>query len=179
MKQSIAFLAFWLLLGTAQPMEAACPEDCGFSKMNARHITHFVDRAVVSKVEPQYPPDAEAKGISSTVLVRVLINKEGRVERTCPVYEGKEPKPDRSFVIMAEAAALQWKFKANFALEPGGDIRFDYAWDIIVFKFESKGPEQNQPTPENRRGGSVPTIDRKDGSVHLTIPVVATTKPRQ
>lgn len=156
MNKRIAFLASWLLLSIAQPMEAACPEDCGFSKMNARHISHFVDRAVVSRVEPQYPPEAEAKGASATVRVRILINKHGRVEGTCPVYEGKEPKPDRSFVVMAEAAALQWKFKPNFGLEPGGDIRFDYAQDIIVFKFESKGPEESSPEGRCSDCGALP-----------------------
>jgi hypothetical protein len=32
---------------------------------------------------------------------------------------------------------------------------------------------------ENHSGGGVPTIDRKNGNLHLTIPVVATTKPKQ
>jgi len=48
----------------------------------------------------------------------LLINRLGLVERTRPEYVKDQPRPDRSFVIAAEAAALEWSFSPNFGLEP-------------------------------------------------------------
>jgi TonB family protein len=99
-------------------------------------MTHFVDKGAVEKVMPQYPPAAQAKGLGGTVRVRLLIDKQGLVERTCPVYVRHGKRPDRSLVVAAEAAALHWKFKPNFGIEPAGGVRFDYVYDVILFQFD-------------------------------------------
>jgi hypothetical protein len=140
MNTMIKNMAFLLLLFTpvltaAQATMFGPEGDCGFSKLQPRMISDFVERGAVEKVTPQYPPAAKAKGTSGNVRVRVLTNKQGLVEKTCPEYIKNEPKPDRSLVIAAEAAALQWTFNRNFGVKPGDSVRFDYAQAVLIFNF--------------------------------------------
>lgn len=109
--------------------------DCGLSEYQARRIAHFVDRGAVARPTPEYPPVAKAKGIGGEVRIKIVVNKHGLVERTCPVYVRSERRPDRSLVVAAEAAALHWTFKPNFGIEPIGGVRFDYVYDVILFRF--------------------------------------------
>jgi TonB family protein len=104
-------------------------------------MSDFVERGAINRVTPQYPPAAKARGTSGNVRVRVLINKQGLVEKTCPEYVKNEPKPDRSLVIAAEAAALQWTFDRNFGVKPGDGIRFNYIQGVLVFNFT---PEESK-----------------------------------
>jgi len=106
--------------------------DCGFSKLKTTRPSHFTE---VTRVEPQYPPAAKAAGVTGTVQVWVLINKDGLVEKTCPSYIDGEPEPDRSLVISAEAAALQWRFHKNFGFSSADGLRFDYIEKGLVFNF--------------------------------------------
>ena len=87
------------------------------------------------RVTADFPPAAKAKGLSGTVYVNILVNKEGLVEKTCPVFEKGQPTPDESLVIVAEAAALRWTFPPNFGIEPADGIRVDYVEDRIIFRF--------------------------------------------
>jgi TonB family protein len=109
--------------------------DCGFSKLKSRQISHYVGRGAVNKVQPTYPLAAKANGIGGVVRVRILVNKRGQVERTCPIYIKAMDRPDRSLVVAAEAAALQWLFQPNFGFPPGGNLQFDYVDDMLVFDF--------------------------------------------
>lgn len=130
------------ILAASQATVQGPEGDCGFSKFQPHLISHFVERGVIAKVTPQYPPAAKAKGLSGTVRVRILINRQGFVERTCPVYVSGERKADRSLMIAAEAAALQWTFQPNFGLEPASGLRFDYAQDILQFEFVPEEPDK-------------------------------------
>lgn len=142
----LAMIALAGVLGVGGQVLVPGPEgDCGFSDFDSRHMTHFVDKGAVTKVTPQYPPAAKAKGLSGAVRIRVLINKQGLVERTCPVYVRQETKPDRSLVVSAEAAALHWTFKPNFGIEPTGGVRFDYVYDVILFQFDPAAPNVVPP----------------------------------
>ena len=132
---------------SAQQLVQGPEGDCGLSNFHPRHMSHFVDKGALTKVTPQYPPAAEAKKLGGTVRVRVLINKNGLVERTCPVYVRQEKAPDRSLVVAAEAAALHWTFKPNFGIEPVGGIRFDYIHDVIMFQFDPATKSVGQETP--------------------------------
>ena len=145
----------WAVLFICLPPVAAAqvmidgPEgDCGFSKLKPRRMADFVNHSTVEKHSPQFPPAAEARGLTGTVYVKILINKQGFVERTCPAYIKGKPRPDRTLVVAAEAAALQWTFAPNFGIEPVGGIRFDYLQDELVFEFAGHNvTEQPRRTP--------------------------------
>jgi TonB family protein len=131
-----AIFVLCLALFTLPLKTVAGPEvDCGFSKLRPSRISEFTNRAVIKKATPEYPPAAKAKGMTGTVRIRILINKQGLVERTCPLYGASEPQPDRSLVTAAEAAALQWTFQPNFGFPPGHLLGFDYIQDILEFEF--------------------------------------------
>lgn len=147
MRRFVALLSFGWRLGIAQVTVTGPEGDCGFSKLQPRQIAHYVERGAVTKATPQYPPAAKANGITGIVRVRVLINKRGLVEKTCPEYVKGQIKPDRSLVIAGEAAALQWAFDPNFGIEPSGALRFDYAQGVLVFRFvldDSSRPSKQQ-----------------------------------
>ena len=106
-----------------------------FRQLNAIEIAHYVDRGAITKVAPEYPLAAKANGITGAVRVRVLINKRGLVEKTCPEYVKGQPRPDRSLVIAAESAALRWIFDPDFGFSNQGDFRFSYARGVLIFNF--------------------------------------------
>lgn len=121
--------------------------DCGFSKMRARQIAHYVERGAVTKPAPQYPLAAKVAGITGTVRVRVLINRNGLVQRTCPEYVKDEPRPDRSLVVAAEAAALQWTFDRNFGFGGQAPPAFEYARGVLTFNFVLDEPDKAARKP--------------------------------
>jgi Gram-negative bacterial TonB protein C-terminal len=117
--------------------------DCGFSRFQPLRISHYVENAAIAKIEPQFPPAAKANGVTGIVRVQVLINRRGLVERTCPEYVKDQPRPDRSLVIAAEAAALQWSFSPNFGLEPEPrhSARLKYTRGVLIFNFVLDEPQ--------------------------------------
>ena len=126
-------LIIFVFSQVAQVLVKGTEGDCGFSQLKTTRFSHF-DKDL--KVVPQYPPAAKASGITGTVQVRILINKDGLVEKTCPNYVKGEPKPDRSLVIAAEAAALQWKYPKNFGFPSlPNDLTFDYIEEMLIFYF--------------------------------------------
>src|SRR4051812_39947058 len=102
-----------VLLLPAQITETGPDGDCGFSKLQSKQIAHYVETGAVNKVSPQYPSATKVEGVTGVVRVRVLINRKGLVEKTCPEYVKGQPRADRSLVVSAEAAALQWTFNPN------------------------------------------------------------------
>lgn len=107
---------------------------CDFTKYKAGRISHFHRLAIV-KVKPQYPPAAKAKGITGKVRVKILVNKDGFVERACPMSISGAPEPDERLTVAAEAAALQWTFQPNFGLTVIGELKLNYVEDILDFEF--------------------------------------------
>jgi hypothetical protein len=122
-----------------QAKTAEAQINCDFSRFKPRRMSHFAERMAITKIKPQYPPAAEAKGISGTIQIKILVNKNGFVERTCPLYISGVPKPDRGLAITAEAAALQWIFRPNFGLTVIGELQLNFVEDILIFEFN---PEQ-------------------------------------
>lgn len=116
--------------------------------MRALHISHYVERGAVAKPSPQYPLAASTTGITGTVRVRVLINRKGLVQRTCPEYVKGQPRPDRSLVVSAEAAALQWTFVPNFGLDGQAPLAFDYARGVLIFDFILDEPKEAVRRPD-------------------------------
>ena len=144
------FLAFLVAVGhlaVAQITTSGPDGDCGFSKLQSTQIAHYIEKGVATKATPQYPPAAKADGITGTVRVRVLVNSRGLVQRTCPEYVKDESRPDRSLVIAAEAAALQWTFEPNFGLGAQGSPRFKFARGVLVFNFVLDEPKKAAAKP--------------------------------
>jgi hypothetical protein len=135
MRATTALLFLVARFAVAQVSVTGPEGDCGFSKLLPTEIAHYVERGAVIKVTPQYPLAAKADGTTGTVRVRVLINGQGLVQKTCPEYVKDQPRPDRSLVIAAEAAALQWTFDPNFGFGGQGTPRFKYARGVLVFNF--------------------------------------------
>jgi TonB family protein len=133
----LAILVVASVLGLGGQVLVPGPEgDCGLSELHARQMAHFVDKGAVVKIAPQYPPAAKAKRIGGEVRIKIVVNKQGLVERTCPVYVRSERRPERSLVVAAEAAALHWTFKPNFGIDSAGGVRFDYVYDVVLFRFD-------------------------------------------
>ena len=131
-----------LQIAVAQVTVTGPEGDCGFSKIPSTEIAHYVERGVLTKVTPQYPPAAKADSTTGAVRIRVLINGQGLVQGTCPEYVKDQPRPDRSLVIAAEAAALQWTFEPNFGFGGQGTPRFKYARGVLVFNFALDEPKK-------------------------------------
>lgn len=115
------------------PQQANAPEqkpetdECDFSIYKPVREDHFVRRAVVKTVKPTYPPEAVQGGAQGWVNVRILVNRDGDVEKACAL-DG-----DEKLKKVSEEAALQWKFKHNFGLSNPG--RTLYRVDVIAFHF--------------------------------------------
>jgi TonB family protein len=145
----IKLVVFFLLgcqLALAQVTESGPEGDCGFSAFHPIRISDY--NGVLSKETPQYPRAAKAAGITGTVRVRVLINMEGFVERTCPEFVVGQARPDRNLVIAAEAAALQCTFAPHFGLTSKHAPPFKYVRDVLIFNFVLDQPKHRQPGPK-------------------------------
>lgn len=67
--------------------------------------SNVMQAKLVHKVAPAYPAEAKAKGIQGTVILNVLISKEGTVNK----IEAQE-FPDQSLMESAVEAVRQWRY---------------------------------------------------------------------
>ena len=83
-------------------------DSCDFSNYKRLKEPHSLFKAVVKRVDPEYPPAARSVRANGKVIVRILVNKKGDVVETC-VIEGHP-------LLRAASveATKQWKFKKNF-----------------------------------------------------------------
>ena len=134
----LILLGFLTLFLSGQHLEFGPEGDCGFAAMKPSRVSHFVDTASIAKATPRYPPALKAQGIGGKVYVRLLGNRAGQVECTCAEYVHAQPRPHRSLVIMAQAAALEWLFKPDFGLVTYGGSKkpkLQYIEGTIAFEF--------------------------------------------
>ena len=104
---------------------------CDFSRY--RPVVRFgiVDPAcVLVRVEPKYPPMGRNLNLSGEVVVRVVVNRAGKVVAAC--VDSGHPL----LRLAAIEAARKWKFRKNFCLsrpQPRGyletTIRFRFSMD--------------------------------------------------
>lgn len=101
-----------------------------------RSITFQPDslsKSAVKKVEPVFPEAARHQGVEGLVIVKVLVNTRGKVERACAVEGDEILKP------AAEAAALEWKF-SEFSVTYK-KVDFVVSWIPFHFVLSKETPE--------------------------------------
>src|SRR5262245_21867097 len=105
-------------------------DECDFNDYQPVRESHFIQMAVKKKVNPIYPPEAVSRNIQGLVNVKILIDRDGNVEKSCAI-DG-----DRVLKEAAEPATLQWKFKPNFGHVHAADVGSrKYMVDVIPFNF--------------------------------------------
>jgi TonB family protein len=121
---------------------------CDFSRYRPLRLDHIPPECVRTRVEPEYPALGKEVRITGTVVVRVLINREGDVVMAC-VVSGHP-------ILRTSAlnAARQFKFQKNFCLGARQGRR--YIETRLEFRFvstpaqpaaeQSDEPERAQPS---------------------------------
>jgi TonB family protein len=113
------------------PVQKSSDSGCDFSAYQPVRQSHFVSNTVIEKVKPEYPPEARKRGAQGWINVKILVNRDGAVEKACA--DG-----DQTLKDAAEKAALQWKFKPNFGYAKAaeaGSRKYKYREDVIAFNF--------------------------------------------
>jgi TonB family protein len=106
-------------------------DECDFTAYQPVRESHFVQRTVRKKVKPIYPHEAATRSVQGWVNVKILINRDGNVEKARAV-DG-----DQTLKNAAEKAALQWKFKPYFgAANAAKTGSRNYMVDVIAFNFD-------------------------------------------
>lgn len=124
------------------PTDKSGEDECDFSVYAPVRITHFDAKAVIRRIQPEYPPEAAQRGVQGRVIVKALVNEKGAIERACTV-EGEQEL--RSAALKA---ALQWKLKPGYGLAflrpktRKNPKNFAEVYIVFVFRFDkssSKG----------------------------------------
>jgi len=110
----------------APPAHLGVPDSLGPGPHPARNDSVWVERLpeAMGKVPPEYPDEAQRLGEDGDVLIKALIDKDGKVAETyviqsCPDFDGA-----------ALAAIKQWQFKP--ALSRGQAVA---VWVMVPFRF--------------------------------------------
>jgi len=114
--------------------------NCDFSELRPLRMSDWLShRGIAKRVEPVYPAEAKRRRLQGKISVRVLINRNGEVERACgnghPLLRNA-----------AEEAALQWLFRIP---ELNGN-RIPYVEETLVFDFTLGGSPTPGAHPEAR-----------------------------
>jgi TonB family protein len=99
--------------------------NCDFSRFKALKM-HSLPAEKLPK--PVYPPEAEEQKVSGTVVVKVIVDKQGTVTVACAV-EG-----DDRLRKAAEEAAMQAKFEPGLWNSYNAE-RYDYAEFAVSYHF--------------------------------------------
>lgn len=124
---SILLVALQLEVATAQ-------HKCDFSEFRPVHLSHF-DKLALGGPDPQYPAEAEQRHWTGTVQIAVVVDVNGKVVKTCPMFAPGKPVPHEQFITAASAAAKQWTFQPNFGFGTGVRPKFHYVHHVLVFRF--------------------------------------------
>lgn len=118
---------------------------CNFSTVKSVTLdSDTIENAAVKKVEPIYPQTARQQGIQGLVIVKVLINSGGNVERACAL------NGDELVRSAAEAAALEWKFGDSRVLLQSK--KADFLLSTIPFYFVLNKKETHETLAKKLRG---------------------------
>jgi TonB family protein len=100
--------------------------DCDFKSYKPVHMSDWLSRGILKRATPAYPLEARLQRIHGRVLVSMLINKKGEVERVCSIG-------DPLLGAAAESAALQFHFRRP-SFNGGIDL-LGYIKETLVFDF--------------------------------------------
>jgi len=89
-------------------------------------MSDWLPHGILKRATPTYPLEARRQRIHGRVLVSVLINKKGEVERVCSLG-------DPLLGAAAESAALQFRFRRP-SFNGGIDL-LGYIKETLVFDF--------------------------------------------
>jgi TonB family protein len=111
---------------TVPPMEIPVPTDGSEAPKRVRIAQGVSTGLLVYKVQPVYPPDARRARIEGTVVLRAIIDKEGRIADLQLISGPKELAPAaigavqqwryRPYLLNGEAVAVDTQIQVNFQL---------------------------------------------------------------
>jgi protein TonB len=124
MRNPVPFLLGLLLMGTTAMVAQQSLGDVA----RQTRTQETPDTRVIHREPPIYPAEAKAKGISGTVIVEVVIGRQGNVS-SAKVIEG-----DKIFQEAALTAVKAWKFQPPTTQE--------LPVERIIIRFEPKSGAQ-------------------------------------
>lgn len=117
-----------------QKISAKCSFDAHRPLRVGTPIRGGHDQLAIKKVSPNYPQEAQQRGIAGRVVVSVLVNRAGDVVKTCATGEPV-------LATAAEEAVSKWQFQTDFGFSfSGSGPHPQYAVLSLTFDF--------QPDPE-------------------------------
>ena len=122
-------LFFILCTGFLCHAQTVDSETCDFSEYKPFWISHFLKGALIEQVKPEYPPAAKAVGAHGAVQVRILVDRQGVVQKAC-VLQGHPLL--RAATVQA---ALASRFKKNFGFSKSFYKRSRFVTDILLYRF--------------------------------------------
>lgn len=119
--------------GTSVLKDPLQGEGCDFSSLSPARMSHFIRAAVLKKI-PEYPTEAIERRVQGQVIVKILVNRNGDVEKACVI------KGPLLLQAAAKSAAMQWKFKRNFGFTKAKPrerevVPSTYVEDGLLFNF--------------------------------------------
>jgi protein TonB len=98
--------AFFSILALSVFGQSSSPAPQGLPRPTRLRISRGVSQGVlIHKVQPEYPASAKAKHIEGDVIVRLVVDKAGKV------IEVSRLKGDEELAGAAMDAVRQWKFR--------------------------------------------------------------------
>jgi TonB family protein len=129
-----------------------------------RKSTGVLQKSAIYRVEPDYPQEAKAQGISGAVVIEVRVDQSGNVVSTTPV------SGQQLLVDAAMRALKNWKFAqtklSGVAVQAFGNVAFYFAADGKVLDAEAIHPTgselPNAPTVTVRAESAMAVINDKE-----------------
>ena len=134
---AIGWLGLSLLLAPSASIVADTPQSpnvsdqspCGRGQQ-ASDLGCITPPELVKRVQPEMPEKARKERVDGTVILWVLVLKDGTVERVMPL---KNSRVGYGYEEAAERAVRQWGYKPAYV----GDGPIDYAMTTVIdFQFK-------------------------------------------
>lgn len=139
----------------AQGSQGLTPEDRATLHTYQFRISQKVaEGLLIHRVEPDYPADVKASGISGQLFIRFVIGEQGTPKGVLPLSDPAVPSTDNPQIINAALAAVrQWRFKPYLLngkaieVETNAVLRFDFSGQNV----SSLAPNDPHKPPKKLR----------------------------